>query len=323
VLGGAKEVVSDSVKYANERVQFKLPISKFGAIRYKLAEQTIRIYAAESATYRMSQNITDAIDTLHAGGMSKEESTLKGIEQFAAECAILKVAASETLDYVVDEGVQIFGGMGFSAESTVERAYRDARINRIFEGTNEINRILSVDFILKRALKGELDLMGPAQEVANELMSIPEFGDVDESVFGKERKAVKGFKKSVLMVAGAAVQKLMQTLAKEEEVLMNIADMLIDTYQAESMLLRVEKLIAKNGEEKMDTEIAMVKTFIYDAADRINKAGKDALSSFADGDELKMMFMGMKRFTKLDPLNVKEMRQKVAVRLIEKNGYDF
>ena len=322
-IGGSKEIISESVKYANERVQFKLPISKFGAIRYKLAEQAIRIFAVESAAYRMSQNITDAIKTLHAGGMSQEEATLKGIEQFAAECAILKVAGSEAVDYVADEGVQIFGGMGYSAESSVERAYRDARINRIFEGTNEINRILSVDFILKRALKGELDLMGPAQEVANELMSIPEFGEPDEGIFAGEKKAIKNFKKTVLMVAGAAVQKLMQTLAKEEEILMNVADMLIDVYLSESMLLRVEKLISKNGEKGLDAEIAMVKTYVYDSADRINKAGKDALSSFADGDELKMMLMGMKRFTKMDPLNVKEMRQKIAIRLIEKNAYDF
>jgi len=322
-LGAGKEIISESVKYANERVQFKLPISKFGAIRYKLAEQAIRIFAVESAAYRMSQNITDAIETLHEGGMDKEKATLKGIEQFAAECAILKVAGSEAVDYVADEGVQIFGGMGFSAESSVERAYRDSRINRIFEGTNEINRILSVDFILKRALKGELDLMGPAQEVANELMSIPEFAEPDDSIFGGEKKALKNFKKAVLMVAGAAVQKLMQTLAKEEEVLMNIADMLIDTYLSESMLLRVEKLVAKNGEDRMEAEIAMVKTYIYDSADRINKAGKDALCTFADGDELKMMLMGIKRFTKMDPLNVKEMRQKIAMRLIEKNAYDF
>jgi alkylation response protein AidB-like acyl-CoA dehydrogenase len=322
-IGGAKEIISNSVNYANERVQFKLQISKFGAIRYKLAEQAIRVYANESAAYRMSQNITDAINTLHSSGMSKEKATLKGIEQFAAECAILKVAGSEMVDYVVDEGVQIYGGMGYSAESPVERSYRDARINRIFEGTNEINRLLSVDYILKRALKGELDLMGPAQAVANELMSIPEFPEPDDSVFGGEKKAVKNFKKAVLMVSGAAVQKLMQTLAKEEEILMNIADMLIDTYLSESMLLRVEKLIAINGEEKMKVEIAMVKTYIYDSADRLNKAGKDALSSFADGDELKMMFMGMKRFTKVDPLNVKEMRQMIAKRLIDKNAYDF
>jgi len=322
-IGASKMIISNSVKYANERVQFKLPISKFGAIRYKLAEQAIRTYASESAAYRVSQNITDAIETLIEGGMDKEKATLKGIEQFAAECAILKVGGSEALDYVADEGVQIFGGMGYSAESSVERAYRDSRINRIFEGTNEINRILSVDFILKRALKGELDLMGPAQEVANELMSIPEFSEPDTGVFAEEKKAIKNYKKSVLMVAGAAVQKLMQSLAKEEEVLMNVADMIIDTYFSESVVLRVEKLIAQKGEAEMEVEIAMAKTYVYDSSDRINKAGKDALASFAEGDELKMMLMGMKRFTKMNPLNVKEMRQIIAKRLIDNNAYAF
>jgi alkylation response protein AidB-like acyl-CoA dehydrogenase len=322
-LGGAKETISESVKYANERVQFKLPISKFGAIRYKLAEQAIRVYAIESASYRVAKNIDEAINSRLDAGMDKQEATLKGIEEFAAECAMLKVAGSEALDYVVDEGVQIFGGMGYSAESTVERAYRDSRINRIFEGTNEINRILTIDFILKRALKGELDLMGPAMAVANELMSIPDFGESDTSMFAEEKKLVKNFKKAILMVAGSAVQKLMATLAKEEEILMNIADMAIDTYQAESMLLRVEKLAGMKDEKEIAEQIAMVRTFIYDAADRINKAGKDALNSFAEGDELTVMLMGLKRFTKTTPLNVKALRQLIATRLIDKNAYAF
>lgn len=322
-LGGAKDTITESVQYANERVQFKLPISKFGAIRYKLAEQAIRVFAGESASYRVSKNIDDAIESRLESGMDKQEAILKGIEEFAAECAILKVAGSETLDYVVDEGVQIFGGMGYSAESTVERAYRDSRINRIFEGTNEINRLLTIDLILKRALKGELDLMGPAMAVANELMSIPDFGESDDSIFAEENKAVKNFKKAILMVAGSAVQKLMNTLSKEEEVLMNIADMTIDTYQAESMLLRVEKLLLTKSEDELKEKIAIVKTFIYDAADRINKAGKDAIAAFAEGDELTMMFMGLKRFTKMAPLNVKELRQLIAQKIIEKNAYPF
>lgn len=322
-LGGAKDTVTESVQYANERVQFKLPISKFGAIRYKLAEQAIRIYAAESASYRVSKNIDDAIASRLEAGMDKQEAILKGIEEFAAECAVLKVAGSEALDYVVDEGVQIFGGMGYSAESSVERAYRDSRINRIFEGTNEINRLLTIDFILKRALKGELDLMGPAMAVANELMSIPDFGEEDDSIFAEENKAVKNFKKAILMVAGAAVQKLMNTLGKEEEVLMNIADMAIDTYQAESMLLRVEKLLMTKDESELKEEIAIVRTFIYDASDRVNKAGKDAIASFAEGDELTMMFMGLKRFTKMAPLNVKELRQLIAQKIIDKNAYAY
>jgi alkylation response protein AidB-like acyl-CoA dehydrogenase len=323
VLGGAKDAITHTIKYANEREQFGRPISKYGAIRYKIAEQVIRAYVVESATYRAGQNIDDAIESYMEDGMSKPEATLKGIEDFAPECAILKVAGSECLDYVVDEAVQVYGGMGYSAESPVERAYRDARINRIFEGTNEINRMLTVDMVLKRAMKGELDLMGPAQQVASELMSIPDMGDLPEGTFANEHKALKGFKKTILMVAGSAVQKLMETLSKEQEVLMNIADLSIMTYMAESVLLRVEKLISKKGEEACEHEIAIVKTHFYDTADRINKAGKDAINSFAEGDEAKMMLMGLKRFTKTDSFNPKEARQKIATRVIESNKYDF
>ncbi|MEX1192106.1 MAG: acyl-CoA dehydrogenase family protein [Brumimicrobium sp.] len=323
VLGGAKDAISHTIKYSNEREQFGREISKYGAIRYKIAEQIIRTYVLESATYRAGQNIDDAIQSYMDEGMSKPKATLKGIEEFAPECAILKVAGSECLDYVVDEAVQVYGGMGYSAESPVERAYRDSRINRIFEGTNEINRMLTVDMVLKRAMKGELDLMGPAQAVANELMSIPEMGDAPEGTFANEHEALKGFKKTILMVAGSAVQNLMETLAKEQEVLTNIADLSIMTYQAESVLLRVEKLISQKGEEACEHEIAIVKTYFYDSADRINKAGKDAINSFAEGDEAKMMLMGLKRFTKVDAFNPKVARQKIAKRAIESNKYDF
>jgi len=323
VLGGSKGAINDTVKYANEREQFGRPISKYGAIRYKLAEQAIRTFVLESATYRAGQNIEDAIEGLIASGMPKGQATLKGIEQFAAECAMLKVAGSECLDYVVDEAVQVYGGMGYSAESPVERAYRDSRINRIFEGTNEINRMLTVDMILRRAMKGELDLMGPAMKVAGELMSIPEMGDAPTGVFGAEHKYLEGFKKTILMVAGSAVQKLMQTLSKEQEVLMNIADMSIITYQAESVLLRVEKMIELKGEAACEAQIAIVKTFFYDAADKIDKAGKDALNSFAEGDELRMMLMGLKRFTKTEAFNPKAARQKIAEKIIEANKYCY
>lgn len=323
VMGGAKQGITDSVRYANEREQFGRSISKYGAIRYKLAEQAIRTFAVEAATYRAGQNIDDAIKGFEAEGLSKGEATLKGIEEFAPECAILKVAGSEALDYVVDEAVQIFGGMGYSAESTVERAYRDARINRIFEGTNEINRLLTVDMVLKRAMKGELDLMGPAMKVANELMSIPEMKDAPESVLGREFEYLDGFKKSVLMVAGSAVQKLMQTMAKEQEILMNIADMSIQTYLAESALLRVQQMIETKGENACKEQIAIVKTLFVDTADRINKSAKDAINSFAEGDELRVMLMGLKRFTKTDPFNVKEARQLIATKIIDANEYCY
>lgn len=323
VLGGAKETISESIRYANEREQFGRPISKYGAIRYKIAEQAIRAFAVESATYRAGQNIDDAIKALIDEGMEKSKATLKGIEQFAAECAVLKVAGSECLDYVVDEAVQIFGGMGYSAESSVERAYRDARINRIFEGTNEINRMLTVDMVLRRALKGELDLMGPAMKVAGELMSIPEPADNGDGPLAAEYAMLEGFKKVILMVAGAAVQKLMQTLSKEQEVLMNIADIAIWTYQAESLLLRVDKLVQSKGEEAAKVQLAIVKTYFYDTADRISKAGKDAIYSFTDGDEARMMLMGLKRFTKTEGFNPKEARQLIATSLIEAGYYNL
>ncbi|MBT6439962.1 MAG: acyl-CoA dehydrogenase, partial [Flavobacteriales bacterium] len=296
-MGGCKGIISQTINYANEREQFGRAISKYGAIRYKIAQQAIKTFATESATYRASQNIDDAIQALEAGGMSHSDAILKGVEEFAIECAILKVDGSETLDYVVDEGLQVYGGMGYSAEAPMERSYRDARINRIFEGTNEINRMLIVDMLLKRAMKGELDLMGPAQAVAGELMSIPEFGDQEEGLFVGEHKALANFKKVALMVAGSAAQKLMMELSKQQEILMNIADLVIDTYMAESTLLRVEKMVSMKGEKACAAQIAIAKTLVYDTADKINKAGKDALNSFAEGDELRMMLMGLKRFT--------------------------
>lgn len=321
VIGGAKDAIGESIRYANEREQFGRPISKYGAIRYKIAEQAIRTFVTESALYRAGQNIDDAIEAYIESGMDKGAATLKGIELFAPECAILKVSGSETLDYVVDEAVQIFGGMGYSAESSVERAYRDSRINRIFEGTNEINRMLIVEMVLRRAMKGELDLMGPAMAVANELMSIPEFGDAPQGVLGAEQAALKGFKKVILMTAGSAVQKLMNTMSKEQEVLTGIADIAIIVYEAESALLRVQKLIEAKGEEAAAIQIAIVKTFFYDAADRINKLAKDVLNSFSEGDELKMMLMGLKRFTKLESINPKETRQLIAQKLINDGTY--
>ena len=233
------------------------------------------------------------------------------------------MAGSECLDYVVDEAVQIHGGMGYSAESMVERAYRDARINRIFEGTNEINRMLAVDMVLRKALKGELDLMGPAMQVANELMSIPDMQEIPETPLADERLYLKGFKKTLLLVAGSAVQKLMQSLAKEQEVLLNIADIAIETYLAESTLLRVEKKIEIQGEKACELDIAIVKTHFYDAASRIEKQAKDAINSFAEGDECRMMLMGVKRFTKVGPFNPKQARQIIAQKLIQENKYCF
>lgn len=323
-LGGIKAAINETVKYANERVQFKQPISNFGAIQYKMAEQAIRTFVLESANYRASADIQRKEEENHAAGMSHSESLLDAAEEYAIECAMLKVFGSEVLDYVVDEGVQVFGGNGFSADYPMDRAYRDSRINRIFEGTNEINRLLTVDMILKRALKGKLDLMKHVMAIQGELTSIPSFDTPDDSgVLAKEARYVKGFKKAILMVAGSAVQKFMQSMQNEQEIIMNLADMAIWTYACESAMLRVQKLAATKGAEAVKEEIAMVETYVYDCASLINKAGNDAIASFAEGDMVRMLSMGMKRFTKVTPVNVRDNRRMIAKKMIEANEYCY
>ncbi len=322
-IGGAKQAIGQTVRYANEREQFGRPIAKYGAIRHKIAEQTIRTWVLESATYRAGQDIEDCINAFIAKGVDAEQAKIQGVASYAVECAILKVFGSEVIDYVVDEGLQVYGGMGFSAEAPMERAYRDARINRIFEGTNEINRMLTVDMLLKKAMKGELDLLGPATKVAGELMSIPEMGDDDNVLFAAEKKYLANFKKAALLVAGAAVQKLMATLSKEQEILMNIADILIGIYTAESALLRAEKLVSVRGEAACATQIDMVRVYFNETGDNIAKFGKDAITSFAEGDELRMMLLGIKRFTKTDVLNAKDARQRIAKVVVDANKYPF
>ena len=322
VLGAAKDACTHAVRYANEREQFGRPISKYGAIRYKLAESAIRLFTKESALYRATQNIDDAIAALKAGGMEHGEATLKGIADFAPECAMMKVLGSEVLDYVVDETVQIHGGMGYSAETRAELAYRDARINRIFEGTNEINRMLTVDMILKKAMKGEIDLMTPAMAISSELTGVPDMTPPPTDLFEKQLQYVRNFKKAILMVAGSAAQKLMMSLAKEQEILMNIADMAIWAYTAESTILRVQKLRGLRGNEAdLSVQEAIMRVYTYQASEWIHSTGKEALLAFAEGDELKMMLMGMKRFAKTEDFNTKEARQLIAMHLIEKNEY--
>ncbi|MGN6646754.1 MAG: acyl-CoA dehydrogenase family protein [Cytophaga sp.] len=322
-LGGSTRVSTLSIQYAKERIQFKQPIANFGAIQYKLAEQAIRIYTVQSAMYRAGQGINEAEEELVKQGKTYEEALLAAAQEYAIECAMLKVAGSETLDYVSDEGVQILGGYGFSADYPMDRSYRDSRINRIFEGTNEINRMLTMDMFLKKAMKGELDLMGPAMAVQKELMAIPDFGSEDEGLFAEEKKAIRNMKKALLMIAGAAAQKYMDKLATEQEILMNMADIAIDIYVAESTLLRTEKLISMKGEAAVQGQIDMTKVNVFDAADRINIAGKNAINSMADGDMQRMMLMGLKRFTKVAPLNTKDARRRIAAQLIEANQYCF
>jgi alkylation response protein AidB-like acyl-CoA dehydrogenase len=320
-LGAAKRAATTTIQYAVTREQFKTPIANFGAIKHKLADIGIKIWVGESALYRTAKWVDDKEADLVGAGKPFNESLLGAAEEYAIECAILKVFGSEALDFVVDEGVQIHGGNGYSDEYIISKAYRDSRINRIYEGTNEINRLLTVDMVLKRAMKGRLDIMGPAMAVSKELMSIPDFGSADDTPFAKEKKAIANFKKAILMTAGAAVQKLMAKVESEQEILMNISDMAIETFVAESALLRVQKLVDQRGEAACQFELDCMRTYLYDAADHIQKSGKDAINAFADGDEQRMTLLGLKRFTKVDPFNSKEARRRIAARLISDNKY--
>ena len=316
-LGGAKRSLNTSIAYAKAREQFKQPIANFGAIKNKLAEMAIRTWVCEAGLYRTAKWIDEKEHALLAEGKPFNEALLGAAEEFAIECAMLKVYGSEVLDFVVDEGVQIHGGNGYSDEYMISRAYRDSRINRIYEGTNEINRLLTVDMVLKRAMKGKIDLMTPAMNVMKELMSIPDFGATDDGLFAAEKKAIAQFKKAILLTAGAAVQKLMAKIDQEQEILMNVADMAIETYHAESALLRLIKMVEQRGEAVCQYETDIVRTYIYDAADSIGKHGKDAINSFAEGDEQRMMLLGIKRFTKVAPFNTKEAKRRIAAKLID------
>jgi alkylation response protein AidB-like acyl-CoA dehydrogenase len=321
--GASKVNTTRAVQYAATREQFKTPIANFGAVKYKLGEMAIRTWVHESAIYRASKLINDKEEELLAAGQPFDKAFLSASEEYAIECAMLKVSGSETLDFIVDEALQIFGGNGFSDEYPISRAYRDSRINRIFEGTNEINRLLSVDMILKRAMKGRLDVMSAAVAVSKELMSIPEFGNEDETPFAKEKKYISNFKKAILLAAGAAVQKYMTALDKEQEILMNVADMFINTYLAESALLRLMKLTETYSEASTKLKSDIVCVYIYDAAERILKAGKEAINRFAEGDELNIMQMGLRRFTKVAPYDTISARRNIAEKMIEENGYCF
>ncbi len=322
-LGGARKSLSGTVEYAKTREQFKQPISNFGAIKHKLAEMAIKIFTAESSLYRTAKWVDDKEHELLKAGKPFSEALLGGAEEYAIECAMLKVYGSEVLDFVVDEGVQVHGGNGFSAEYNISRAYRDSRINRIYEGTNEINRLLTLDMTLKRAMGGRLDLMGPAMAVQKELMSIPDFGSEDETPFAKERKLVANLKKAILMISGAAVQKLMLKVENEQEVLMNIADMAIEAYNAESVLLRVMKMADQQGEAPTQLHQDIMRTYLYDAADKVHKSGKDAVNAFSDGDEQRMILMGLKRFTKAEPFNSKDARRRIADKMVAEGKYCF
>jgi len=323
-MGGSKLALKNSINYANERKQFGVNIGHFGAIKFKLAEIATKIYACESALYRTGHNIEESSKVYIEEGLDEVHAKMRSIEEFAIECAILKVHGSEVLDYAIDEAVQIHGGIGYSAEGPVERGYRDARINRIFEGTNEINRLVTIDMLLKRAMKGSLDLITTAMEVQQELTSIPDLDHNGQEVpFSREKKVLSNLKKAGLMVAGAAVQKLMMKLREEQEILMNLADMLIEGYIAESTLLRVEKLSLLNGPESCQLQMDMAKIYLHHAVDKISTAAREAIYAFAEGDDQRMMLLGLKRFTKIEPFNLKEARRRIANHLLERNAYCF
>ena len=321
VSGGNKMLIDTALNYALEREQFGKPIAEFGAIGHKLAEMAIRTFAVESMTYRISGLIYEDIERQKAEGVDAILAKLNAAEEYSIECAILKVFGSEMLDFVVDEAVQIYGGMGFSEESPVARPYRDSRINRIFEGTNEINRLLSVGMMLKKAMKGELDLMSPAMAVQKELMSIPSFGSEEEGPLTEVYKVLGNVKKAILMVAGAAVQKYMMKLEEEQEIIMNLADMLIELYTMESMVLRTARRIESGN--NADDFIDMTRVWTFDALDRVHHAGKTAIAAFAEGDEARMMQMGLKRFTKTELYNTIAARRRLADKMKEAGNYPW
>ena len=324
-LEAQRRTITTAVNYANERMQFNVPISSFGAIQAKLAEMATNSYAGESATYRAAHDIETRIHIRTEEGNTHQEAELKGVEEFAIECSILKVAVSEDVQSCTDEGIQIFGGMGFSEDAPMESAWRDARIARIYEGTNEINRMLSVGMLVKKAMKGHVDLLGPAMAVAEELMGIPSFDVPDYSeLFAEEKEMIAKLKKVFLMVSGSAVQKYGPELEDHQQLLMAASDILIEIYMAESTILRTEKLAKKEGADKVQEQIAMAQLYLYHAVDIINQKGKEGIVSFAEGDEQRMMLMGLKRFTKYTNMpNVIGLREKIAAKLISENKYAF
>ena len=324
-LDSQRRILGYAVNYANERKQFKTRISDFGAIKVKLAEMATSTYAGESACYRAAKNIEDRIAMRVAAGNTHQEAELKGVEEYAIECSILKVAVSEDVQNCADEGIQIFGGMGFSEETPMESAWRDARIARIYEGTNEINRMLCVGMLVKKAMKGHVDLLGPAQAVQEELMGIPSFDTPDYSeLFSEEKEMIKKLKKTFLMVAGGAVQKYGQNLEEHQQLLIAAADILIEIYMAESAILRTEKNAKRFGEDTQSVQIAMSKLYLYHAVDIIEEKGKESIISFAEGDEQRMMLMGLKRFTKYTNYpDIVDLRNEIAEKVKAENKYCF
>jgi len=317
-LDAQRRILNHSIQYSNERKQFGVSISTFGAIRKKIAEMATGVFVSEAGSYRGAKDIQDKIDELVAGGMDHQAAELKGVEEFAVECSILKVFVSDLAQHTADEGIQVYGGMGFSEDTPMESAWRDSRISRIYEGTNEINRLLAVGMLIKRAMKGELDLLSPAMAISKELMGIPSFEVPDYSEFMSEEKAIiANLKKVFLMVSGAALQKYMMDIEKQQHLLLNASEILNQIYMAESAVLRVEKHFSPDS-----VQTAMAQLNLYKAVEKIIVAAKEGIISFAEGDEQRMMLSGLRRFTKYaNHPNVVALTEKVAAHYIEKGAY--
>lgn len=324
-LDAQRRVISNAVQYANDRKQFKVPISSFGAIQLKLAEMAASAYVGESAVYRLSKNIQDRIALRIQQGNSPQEAELKSVEEYAIECSLLKVAVSEDIQNCSDEGIQIYGGMGYSKDTPMESAWRDARIARIYEGTNEINRMHAVGMLVKKAMRGHVDLLNPAQQVAEELMGIPSFETPDYSeLFSEEKEMIQKLKKVFLMVAGSAVQKYGTELEEHQQTLLAAGDILIEIYMAESGILRAEKNAKRFGEENQKEQIAMAKLYLYHAVDTISLKAKESIISFSEGDEQRMMLMGLRRFTRYQNMpDIGNLRKTIAGKVIGENRYPF
>ena len=321
VLGAAKKAINDSVKYANERKQFGVLISTFGSLKYKMAQQVIRLFGSESAVYRVSNDIDRLIEKLTVDCGDYGRAAIEAISHYAVEAAILKVVGSEMLDYVADEAVQIHGGMGYSSEMMVERGYRDSRINRIFEGTNEINRLLVVDTAMKRAMKGEFDLFGEAEKLYADLDHITDGKSQEETYFQEKYRYIRNFKKVILLCIKGAVKKFEKSLINEQEVLNNIAEMIMETYVSESMALRIQKL----GTLKSDISLCkdMLSVNVFDTANIVRKSALEAVCAFSNGESYQSLVNAVEQLTRVGCVNVKDARRRIADKLIEDNAYKF
>jgi len=321
VLGSAKKSLTDAIKYANERKQFNVLISTFGAIKYKIAEMAIKTFTTESAVYRVSKDIDDLIHQNIENGMEYGKASIEGISHYAVEAAILKVYGSETLDYVVDEALQIHGGMGYSAELFIEKGYRDSRINRIFEGTNEINRLLVVDTAMKRAMKGDFDLFGEAEKIMNSIDSLTDSKKNNESYYEEKKRYIKNFKKVILILIDAASKHFERKIIDEQEVLNNIANMMMELYVSESTLLRVEKLESMKGASSVSIYKDILDVNIYDTASKIQKESIDAVNSLEGFASCDKLLKAINILTAVRGCNIKEARRRIANKLIEENCY--